>query len=191
MTRRSSGGFATSTAASIVLCGLQNSECIITAGSDSPIFATVSSGQSVFGRQPTGTMTFYSNGTPIGSPVAVDSSISPPVASIPTSQLPLGQNSVTAEYNGDANFTGSTSSAALVDIVAQLPPFSITANPSTITASPGQSGSTTLTFAAQAGFTGSTTLTPSMCFNLPAGSACSFNPASVLAAFPESPISHK
>lgn len=169
----------TSTAASIVLCGLQNSECIITAGSDSTILATVSSGQSVFGRQPTGTMTFYSNGTPIGSPVAVDSSISPPVASIPTSELPLGQNNVTAQYSGDANFTGSTSSAALVDIVAQLPPFAITANPSTITASPGQSGSTTLTFAAQAGFTGSTTLTPSMCFNLPAGSACSFSPASV------------
>ena len=123
----------TSTAASIVLCGLQNSECIITAGSDSTILATVSSGQSVFGRQPTGTMTFYSNGTPIGSPVAVDSSISPPVASIPTSELPLGQNNVTAQYSGDANFTGSTSSAALsillrsfrLSRLPQIPPRSL------------------------------------------------------------------
>jgi poly(3-hydroxybutyrate) depolymerase len=58
--------------------------------------------------------------------------------------------------------------------------FAIAANPAGITvASPGQSGSTTLTFTAENGLTGSTTLSPAMCSNLPSETACSFSPAIV------------
>jgi polyhydroxybutyrate depolymerase len=58
--------------------------------------------------------------------------------------------------------------------------FAMTAKPASITvASPGQSGSTTLTFTAQNGLTGSTTLSPSMCSNLPSETACSFSPATI------------
>ncbi len=76
---------------------------------------------------------------------------------------PLEQNNLTATYNGDANFTSSSGAAGSIDIVAQFPPFSITPSPATVNiASPGQSGSTVLTFAAQAGFVGSGMLTPAV-----------------------------
>ena len=177
----------TSTGTSIPICSSQygqNGQCTLIVGTQVTIFATVSTSTSyAFSNLPTGTMTFYSNGTPLGSPVAVDSGIDPPVASFSTTQLPLGENSITAQYSGDANYTGSTSSASSIDIVSSPPPpptFTITANPMAVSvASPGQSGSTTLTFAAQNGFTGSATLSPSMCSNLPPKSSCSFSPASV------------
>ncbi len=128
----------------------------------------------VFINQPTGTITFYSNGTPLAAPVAVDSSVAPPGAGINV-QMPLGLDSITAQYSGDADFSGSTSPATLIDIGGT---FSIAANPTTINiASPGQSGSTTLTFTAQNGLTGSFQLSPSICLGLPAHSTCSFTPS--------------
>ncbi len=174
----------TSTGTSVPICSTQNGQCTIILGTSVTIFATVSTSTSdAFSNLPTGTMTFYSNGTPLGPPVAVDSSVVPPIASISTTQLPLGQNSITAQYSGDTNFTGSTSSAFSIDIISSLPPpptFTMTANPMAISvASPGRSGSTTLTFVAQNGFTGSATLSASMCSNLPPKSSCSFSPASV------------
>ncbi len=58
--------------------------------------------------------------------------------------------------------------------------FTMAANPESITvASPGQSGSTTLTFTAKNGLTGSATLSPSTCSALPSESACSFSPSTV------------
>ncbi len=176
----------TSTAISNLLCTLQNGQCTIVVGTSSLIFATVSTPTSdAFSDLPTGTMTFYSNGTPLGPPVPVDSSIVPPVASTSTALLPLGQDNVTAQYSGDTNFTGSTSPVLSIDVISSPPPpppppptFTMTANPIALSvASPGQSGSTTLIFIAQNGFTGSATLSPSMCSNLPPKSSCSFSPA--------------
>jgi len=58
--------------------------------------------------------------------------------------------------------------------------FTMAANPASVmVASPGQSGSTTLTFTAENGLTGSATLSPSMCSNLPSEAACSFSPATI------------
>lgn len=132
----------TSAAASITGCIAENGPCITNLGSPIVISATVMSSSSVFSSQPSGTMTFYSNGTQLGAPVAVDSSIIPPVASLPTNQLPIGQNSVTAQYSGDANYTGSTSPATSVDIVVGTT-LGLTASSNSI--QPGQS----VTFTAQ------------------------------------------
>ena len=171
----------TNVSTSIVGCNSQ--PCSFGAGNFIEIFASVNySGAAfntggVFINQPTGTMTFYSNGTALGPPVPVDSSIAPPVARFSTTQMPLGLDNITAQYSGDVNFSGSTSPAALVDVGGT---FSVTANPTTITiASPGKSGSTTLTFSAQNGFTGTGTLSPSMCSNMPPHTTCSFSPSTV------------
>jgi hypothetical protein len=152
-------------------------QCIQAAGSQVDIFATVVTNASLFVTQPTGTMTFYSNGMPIGSPVPIDPGIVPRFASLGTTQLPLGLDNITAQYSGDTNFMASASPAGLIDMGGT---FAMTANPTVISvASPGQSGSTVITFAAQNGFTGSATLSLSVCSSLPPQSTCSFNPTTV------------
>jgi hypothetical protein len=170
----------TNTAMSIS-CTLENGQCILILGTAVTVSATLSTTvPHPSGNQPTGTMTFYSNGIPLGSPVALETDSVPITANFSTNQLPVGQNSITAQYSGDTNYLGSTSSASSIDIIASAPTFTMTANPMTVSVtSPGQSGSTTLTFAAQNTFTGSATLSPSMCSNLPPKTACSFSPASV------------
>jgi hypothetical protein len=55
---------------------------------------------------PTGTVNFKDNGTTIGS-----GTLSGGVATFATSALAVGSHPITAEYVGDANFNGSTSSA--------------------------------------------------------------------------------
>lgn len=53
---------------------------------------------------PTGTVTFYDGATEIGT-----GSLSGGVATLSTSTLPSGSDSITAVYGGDTNFLGSTS----------------------------------------------------------------------------------
>src|SRR5262249_1463457 len=55
---------------------------------------------------PTGTVSFFNGTTGIGN-----SSLNSGVATLTTSTLPLGTNSITAKYSGDANFISSTSPA--------------------------------------------------------------------------------
>jgi Bacterial Ig-like domain (group 3) len=178
----------TSVSTNIIPCNPQSVPCTIVSNTEVFIYATISSNSTYFSDQPTGTMTFYSNGQPLAAALPVSVGINPPIASLSTNQLPLGQNSITVQYSGDANYTGSISSATLIDVVTSTPPpppptFTMNANPMTINvASPGKSGSTTLTFAAQNGFTGSTTLSPSICYGLPPESACSFNPTGRVSA---------
>lgn len=168
---------STNTTINIGACSPGNGVCIFNPGDVVAIFAWVNyTSPTGFSRQPTGTVTFYSNGMPVASQVSIDSGTIPPFASIATTQL-LGPNSITAQYNSDSNYTGSTSSATMVEVGET---FAMSVNPTAINvSSPGQSGSTTLTFAAQNGFTGSATLTPTMCSNLPPKSSCSFSPATV------------
>lgn len=176
----------TNTTISIAGCTPVNGFCYGVPGENVVIFAFVNySGAAftggVFINQPTGTVTFYSNGTPIGPPVPVDSSINPPVASINTSQL-LGVNTLTAQYSGDSNFAASTSSSLGFDVGVT---FGIAVSPGTITVpSPGQSGSTTLTLTPQNGFTGPITL--NCASGMPPGSTCSFSPNPVQITGPSS-----
>lgn len=61
-----------------------------------------------FGGTPTGTITFFDGTSSLGSvtPDQIDSSIV-------VSNLSTGSHSITAQYSGDANFTGSTSTATV------------------------------------------------------------------------------
>ncbi len=61
---------------------------------------------------PTGTVTFFDGVTPLGSPTLNASG----VTTLSTSTLAVGSHSITAVYNGDANF-GSSTSAVLSQVV--------------------------------------------------------------------------
>ena len=60
---------------------------------------------------PTGTVTFYSGTTTLGS-----ETISGGVATLATTSLPAGTDSVTAVYAGDTNYAASTSPAVFVTV---------------------------------------------------------------------------
>ncbi len=64
---------------------------------------------------PTGTVTFYDNGAPIGSPVAVSGGLAQLTAT-----LLSGAHTLSATYSGDANYVGSTATAGTSVTVAPL-----------------------------------------------------------------------
>ncbi len=174
---------STSDAVSITITQAPTQTTLQSSGSSGQsvtLTATVSATSS--GNSPSGTVTFLSGQTQIGSAALLaqpptGSGITIATATLPTAQLPNGQNSITAQYPGDANYQASTS---LPITITAGPSFTLSANPTAISvSSPGQSGSTTLTFTAHDGFTGSATLTSSACTNLPSESTCSFSPSTL------------
>lgn len=61
---------------------------------------------------PTGTVTFYVDGKPFGSPAPLDGlshNQALQIVSQQPNQLVVGQHTVSANYSGDANYAGSTS----------------------------------------------------------------------------------
>jgi hypothetical protein len=90
-------------------------------------------------------------------------------------QLSNGPHTLTAVYSGDVNNLGSTSTALLQSVSGGLN-FSLSANPTLLSLSAGQSMPVTLSVFSSDGFTGVVTF---KCTGLPAGSTCSFNPASI------------
>jgi Bacterial Ig-like domain (group 3)/MBG domain (YGX type)/FG-GAP-like repeat len=63
---------------------------------------------------PTGTVSFFNNGSPLGTASLVNGT-----ATYSTT-LPLGNNSITASYGGDTNFTSATASAVTVTVAANV-----------------------------------------------------------------------
>jgi len=81
------------------------------------------------GTVPTGTVQFYDYTTPIGTPQPVTNG----VATLITSTLPVGTDSITGVYSGDTNFASVTSNAVnqVVNAVATTPTLSAAPNPTT------------------------------------------------------------
>ncbi len=75
-----------------------------TLGASVNITATVSTGSSAI--VPTGSVIFTVNGTPIGSPVTLDGT---GAATLTTSSLPQGTDSIIGQYSGDANYSSANS----------------------------------------------------------------------------------
>jgi len=90
-------------------------------------------------------------------------------------QLSNGPHTLTAVYSGDVNNLGSTSTALLQSVSGGLN-FSLSSNPTMLSLSAGQSLPVTLSVFSSDGFTGVVTF---KCTGLPAGSTCSFNPATI------------
>jgi hypothetical protein len=98
------------------------------------------------------------------------------VATITTTALPIGSDSITAAYAGDSNFGVSSSAAVTVTVSAAPPSFTVAASPATLTIARGQTGSATLTVTPTGGFSQAVSF---VCSGLPAASTCSFSPASI------------
>ena len=91
--------------------------------------------------------------------------------------LPAGQNSITAVYAGDSNYTGSSSAPTIVNVEADFD-FAAVA-PSITIANPGGSGTIMLTVTGQPGYAGTINFPATSCSGLPRESTCSFSPASI------------
>ena len=152
--------------------------------SGSTVMLTATVDTSSRGNAPSGNVVFSNGGTPLpgNAPLASSTNTTTGFAQgIATYQasLPNGQDSVTAQYADDANYTGSTSSAVNITVA---PDFSLaftgtTGNVMTISA-PGASGTLTLAVSGQ-NYTGTVNFSRTACKGLPLGASCSFNPPTV------------
>ena len=113
-------------------------------------------------QTPTGPVNFYSNGTLIGS-----ATITNGIATLVTTTLPAGTDTLQAIYPGDPNLTGSNSST-LAEVIL-LPDFTLTTSTPTLTLVTGHRGSITLTLTSLSGWTGPITFA---CPNLPPFATC-------------------
>ena len=138
--------------------------------------ASTTSGQSVTmtatvtatAGTPTGTVTFL-NGTAVLGNATLSAS---GVAVFTSSTLAAGNYAVSAVYGGSTNFTSSTTAATVPLAIAD---YTLSASPSTLTITDGQTGSTTITVTPIANYKGSLTLS---CGQLPTDVNCSFSNAS-------------
>ena len=119
---------------------------------------------------PTGTITFYSNGTMIGTTA---STISGTTASITTSYATAGTYAITATYSGDNNYITSTSSATNL-VVNAAPNFNLTAPAPADYVSGSGSGTDTITITSVNSFTGAVSITCAA--SGVTGATCSLNP---------------
>jgi hypothetical protein len=111
---------------------------------------------------PTGTVIFFDNGISLGTSTLNSSG----QATLTTSSLVAGQDSLVAQYDGDTNFAPGNSTPLAVVVAGFAPP------PANLTVTPGQSLVIPLTVFAPAGSIMSFTLS---CSGLPANTACMFD----------------
>jgi hypothetical protein len=119
----------------------------------------------------TGTVTFYEGTTVLGT-----AEISDTTATLVISTLAPGSHTITAVYNGDANFAPATSSPITL-VVPAAPDFAVSSSTPPQLIPPGASASFAIHIPSMnAAFTNVVTLTAS---GLPAGASYTFNPATV------------
>jgi len=111
---------------------------------------------------PTGTVAFFANGISLGSAQLSGSA----QATLTTSTLSAGPDSLIAQYDGDASFASDNSAPMAIVAAGFAPP------PTQLTVKAGQSVVIPLTVFAPAGANMNFTLT---CSGLPANSSCAFD----------------
>jgi hypothetical protein len=94
-----------------------------------------------------------------------------------TVTLSEGSHTLTATYSGDVNNLKSTSTAVLQTVSGSLA-FTLSANPTQLSLSAGQSSAVTLSVVSAGGLSGTVSFT---CTGLPTGSTCAFQPATIAA----------
>jgi len=133
------------------------------------LVATVSS-QTISTPVGSDSVTFYDGSSSLGSAQVTASN----TASLAASFSVAGVHSITAEYAGDASFSGSNSAVFKETILAG--DFSIAVLPGAVSVPTGQSAAVKVGVASLYGFHQPLALT---CSGLPANTTCSFSPASL------------
>jgi Pro-kumamolisin, activation domain/Bacterial Ig-like domain (group 3) len=141
------------------------------------------------GNPPSGTVTFYVDGTQVGTPAPVTGNFALTTLSgmlqgasatgsyLDTALANGSVYTVKAVYSGDANYQSSASSPVNFTLQTDFS-FSATETEMDI-ASPGSSASMLLDVSGVDGYKGTINFSSSSCSGLPAGAACSFNPSSL------------
>jgi subtilase family serine protease len=130
------------------------------------VTATVSSSDGSYGVAPTGTVTFFANGTTLGTASTTPTNGDPYTgttaslgASLTTSIATAGTYSITASFTtGDGNYSSQSSSNA-PQITITGPTFTIPSIPAVTISAPGGTGTATVTLTPVSGFTGTVTIT--------------------------------
>src|SRR6201999_3840167 len=101
------------------------------------------------GGVPSGTVTLMLGQESIGSAVLDRNGDAVTTADA----LPRGTNTIRAVYNGDGSFASSVSADTKLQSEASgIPDFTLTANPSSLTVSPGEFGTTVISVTPEDGF---------------------------------------
>ena len=124
-------------------------------------------------KTPGGTVSFFANGTLLGT-----APVQGGQASFESASLAPGKYTVTAKYSGDSNFNAAQASASVAVIVSTLPSdFTLAApKPASLSLVAGQAGTVTLTLTGNATFSGNLTLS---CAGAGTEMQCLASPASV------------
>jgi hypothetical protein len=95
-------------------------------------------------------------------------------ATLNLTDAPAWARSITAVYHGNTAFAASSASASVVaDATSDVPGFTVTANPSTLSLKPGDFSTVDLTVTSQNGFSEAVNLS---CSGLPGAANCTFTP---------------
>jgi len=141
---------------------VQTSVGVAESGKQVTLMAIVEGGNAQLGNSPSGTVNFSLNGKPLGTrSLAANFDVSrgfgglpDAIAQLHTITLPEGNNTISATYGGDSNFTGSSSQPVTVTVKSQAPAclvtnFTADPNPITLFDTPN---TTTITVAAKCQF---------------------------------------
>jgi hypothetical protein len=123
-------------------------------------------------KVPTGMANFFDGATNIGNGSLNGSG----VATFSTTSLAAGMHSITAQYGGDNNFSGSTSNAVATTIAAPAGSFTISVAPTSVNVTAAKPGTATVTVTPTNGFNQAVQFS---CTNVPEGIDCEFEPGSV------------
>jgi hypothetical protein len=160
----------------------------VTVGPSSPIAGqpvTLTATVPVTGATvPTGTVTFYYNGNPIGTGTLNASG----VATLTTSTLPVGTGTITIGYAGDSNYASSASVPVPITVAAAaILDFTLTlTSTQSQTVIPGQAAAYAVRVApTSSAYPGGVTF---MATGLPPGATAAFSPATVAANVGAAPV---
>lgn len=154
---------------------LATSENSITIGQTVSLTASVTATMP-YRPVPEGTVSFYDNGTLLGT-----ETLSAGTASISASSLGIGSHAITATYSGDADFNmQSNSSQVNVTVAAAAtvtPEISLTAKSTSLSLSAGGSGAVSLVVSSNSAYSGTVVITASGAQD---GLSVSISPATVV-----------
>jgi hypothetical protein len=123
---------------------------------------------------PTGTVSFYNGTTLLGPPSTLNSS---GVATFTSATLGIGTYTVTAVYNGDGNYSTSTSTPSSFTVGADPADFQLSLSTTSVSIASGSTVQTTLYVSPTNTLAGTITFA---CSGLPSYATCTFGPPSTL-----------